>query len=122
MPVKEKELEKVYYGIGEVAEMLKVNPSLIRFWEKQFPGITPTKNKKGDRLFTKKEIEKLKEIHKLVKDKGFKLAGAKKQLRSKEQLPENTLTGNIPVSSTVSEAIVCLTEARRKLLELKDSL
>lgn len=122
MPVKEKELEKVYFGIGEVAEMLKVNPSLIRFWEKQFPGITPTKNKKGDRLFTKKEIEKLKEIHKLVKDKGFKLAGAKKQLRTKENLAEVLVADKEVLSSSVPEAIAFLTEARRKLLELKESL
>lgn len=117
MPVKDKELEKVYFGIGEVAQMLNVNPSLIRFWEKQFPGITPTKNKKGDRLFTKKEIEKLKEIHKLVKDKGFKLSGAKKQLRSKENVvvePESSL--NLEKAKTI------LLNARKKLLELKASL
>jgi DNA-binding transcriptional MerR regulator len=117
MPVKDKELEKVYFGIGEVAQMLNVNPSLIRFWEKQFPGITPTKNKKGDRLFTKKEIEKLKEIHKLVKDKGFKLAGAKKQLRSKEVIPTELYS-----SLDLDKAKAILLAARKKLLDLKASL
>ena len=117
MPVKEKELEKVYFGIGEVAQMLQVNASLIRFWEKQFPGITPLKNKKGDRLFTKKEIEKLKEIHKLVKDKGFKLSGAKKQLRTKElkETPSN-------FEESIELAKVKLHNAKKKLLDLKKML
>ncbi len=83
MAWKEKEIEKLYYGIGEVAEMLNVNASLIRYWEKEFDTLNPKKNSKGDRLFTKDDIEKLKIIYHLVRDKGYTLEGAKLQLKSK---------------------------------------
>ncbi|MFN8323054.1 MAG: MerR family transcriptional regulator [Chitinophagales bacterium] len=83
MAWKEKEIEKLYYSIGEVAEMLHVNASLIRYWEKEFDTLNPKKNSKGDRLFTKDDIEKLKIIYHLVRDKGYTLEGAKLQLKSK---------------------------------------
>lgn len=83
MPYKEKEIEKLYYSIGEVAEMLKVNASLLRYWEKEFDILKPKKNTKGDRFFTKEDIEKIKLIHHLVREKGFTLEGAKVQLKSK---------------------------------------
>ena len=68
MPYKEKKIEKLYYSIGEVAEILQVNTSLIRFWEKNFTIIKPHKNKKGNRYFTKEDIENLKLIYHLVKE------------------------------------------------------
>ena len=81
MPYKEKEIEKIYYPIGEVAEMFNVNTSLIRFWEKEFDIIKPKKNKKGNRLFTKEDIENFKKIFILVKQQGFTLEGAKQKLK-----------------------------------------
>jgi DNA-binding transcriptional MerR regulator len=83
MPYKPKEIEKLYYSIGEVADMFGVNTSLIRFWEKEFDIITPQKNKKGNRLFTKKDIENFQKIFELVKERGFTLNGAKDQLKKK---------------------------------------
>lgn len=83
MPVlEEKETEKLFYSIGEVADMFDVNTSLIRFWEKEFDVITPSKNKKGNRLFTKKDIENFKLIYHLVKEKGYTLQGAKDKLKT----------------------------------------
>ncbi|MBD3637327.1 MAG: MerR family transcriptional regulator [Crocinitomicaceae bacterium] len=73
---------KLYYSIGEVADMFEVNTSLIRFWEKEFKSIKPKKNKKGNRLFTEKDIEAIKEIYHLVKEKGYTLDGAKSELKS----------------------------------------
>ena len=58
---------KIYYSIGEVAEMFDVNTSLIRFWEKKFDIIKPNKNKKGNRMFTPKDVDNLKLIYHLVK-------------------------------------------------------
>ncbi|MDD3875001.1 MAG: MerR family transcriptional regulator [Bacteroidales bacterium] len=84
MPYKERKVEKEYYAIGEVAEMFKVNTSLIRFWEKEFDVLKPHKNKKGNRLFTKKDIDNLFLIHHLVKEKGFTLQGAKDVLKTKK--------------------------------------
>ena len=76
------ESTKLYYSIGEVAEMFDVNASLIRFWEKEFSLIKPKKNKKGNRLFTNKDIENLRNIYTLVKEQGYTLDGAKIQLKS----------------------------------------
>ncbi|MFN8286327.1 MAG: MerR family transcriptional regulator [Chitinophagales bacterium] len=83
MSYKEKEIEKLYFSIGEVAEMLSVNTSLLRYWEKEFDILRPKKNAKGDRFFTKADIENIKLIHHLVKDKGYTLDGAKQQLKLK---------------------------------------
>lgn len=83
MAWKDKEIEKLYYAIGEVAEMLGENASLIRYWENQFDILKPKKNAKGDRLFTKADIEILKIIHHLVRQKGYTLEGAKTQLKAR---------------------------------------
>ena len=74
-------IEKKYFSIGEVAEMLNVNPSLIRFWESEFDNLAPRKNKKGNRIYTEKDIETLKTIYYLVKERGFTLKGAKDKLK-----------------------------------------
>jgi len=81
MPLGKKPIKKIYYSIGEVAEMFDVNKSLIRFWEKEFTIIKPKKNRKGNRYFTDKDIENFKIIFHLVKERGFTLQGAKKKLR-----------------------------------------
>lgn len=91
MAWKEKEIEKLYFSIGEVAESLNVNTSLIRYWEKEFDILKPRKNAKGDRFFTKADIEKLKIIYHLVREKGFTLEGAKAHLKSKFSGEENNL-------------------------------
>ena len=85
MAYKEKEIEKIYYSIGEVAEQFNVAPSLIRFWESEFELIQPKKNRKGNRQFTKEDIENVRTIYHLVKQKGFTLQGAKEMLRNDTQ-------------------------------------
>jgi DNA-binding transcriptional MerR regulator len=72
--------EKLYYTIGEVSEMFGVNPSLIRFWEKEFSVIRPQKNKKGNRIFTAKDIDDIRLIYNLVKEKGYTIQGAREHL------------------------------------------
>ena len=67
--------------MGEVAEMFDVNPSLLRYWEKNFSILKPQKNKKGNRLFTAKDIENLKIIYHLVRERGMTIEGAKRQLK-----------------------------------------
>ncbi len=79
--ISEKQLTKLYYTIGEVATMFSVNTSLIRFWEKEFSIIQPKKNKKGNRLFTPKDIINFNKIYNLVKEQGFTLEGAKNALK-----------------------------------------
>ena len=85
MPLKEGPVEKLYFTIGEVAAEMGVNTSLIRYWEKEIGGLKPRRTNRGDRLFERKDIEQLKKIQHLVKEKGFTLNGAKEQLRKKEQ-------------------------------------
>ena len=82
MPYKEKVIEKKYFAIGEVAEMFDVAPSLIRFWEGEFDIISPKKNRKGNRQFTKEDIENVRLIYHLVTENGFTLQGAKDMLKN----------------------------------------
>ena len=78
---KEKEIEKLFYPIGDVAKMFDVSVSSIRYWEKEFDILKPKKNKKGNRMFTKKDVDNLRIIYHLTKERGFTLEGAKKKLR-----------------------------------------
>ncbi|XOD67824.1 MAG: MerR family transcriptional regulator [Flavobacteriales bacterium Tduv] len=80
--------DKLYYSIGEVADAFHVNASLIRFWEKEFDILTPKKNKKGNRLFLKRDIEHLKLIYHLVKERGYTLEGARQALQANDRLVE----------------------------------
>ena len=82
--------EKLYYNIGEVAKAFDVKTSLIRFWEGEFDSIKPKKNAKGNRKFTKKDIEALELIYFLVKEKGYTLEGAKQHLKHKTPLELST--------------------------------
>lgn len=77
-------LDKLYYTIGEVAEMFDVSRSLLRYWENEFSFLAPRKNKKGDRLFTKENIQQIQIIYNLVKIRGFTLEGAKQELKKEK--------------------------------------
>ena len=88
------EIEKLYFSIGEVAEMFEVNTSLIRFWEKEIPQLHPKKNGRGNRVYSKKDLELFRKIHHLVKEKGFTLAGAKNALRDKTEVDANEILLN----------------------------
>ena len=81
MKSADNQSEKLYYTTGEVSEMLDVSQSLLRFWEKEFDEIRPRRNKKGNRLFTAQDVKTLKKIYHLVKEKGLKIAAAKRQLK-----------------------------------------
>ena len=87
-------LTKMYYSIGELSKMLNVNASLLRFWEKEFSLKVSKRNKKGNRLYSVKEIEIINRIYHLVKVNGYTLDGAKKALKSKSddfQIDESQL-------------------------------
>jgi DNA-binding transcriptional MerR regulator len=78
-------VKKIYYSMGEVAEMFDVNQSLIRHWESKFDCLKPHKNAKGNRMFTEADVERLKQIYHLVKERGMTLKGAAKVLRQSSQ-------------------------------------
>ena len=81
MALNNKPTEKLFYKISEVAEIFSVNISAVRFWEKEFDILKPKKNKKGNRLFTPKDIKNIQIIYHLLKERGFTVEGAKKKLR-----------------------------------------
>ena len=102
--------DKLYYSIGEVAKAFDVNTSLIRYWEQEFPIIKKKKNKKGNRYFTPSDIENLKIIYHLVKEKGYTLDGARV-----------ALTTNTKIAETIT-IIDRLEFIKAELLKLKNSL
>ena len=103
--------DKRYYKIGEVAKAFGVNTSLIRFWENEFDVLKPKKNKKGNRLFTPEDLEHLKMIYFLVKERGFTLEGAKKKLREN---PNEIFSKH--------KIIMRLEEIKSELVDIKNQL
>tara|TARA_Y100000589_G_scaffold286869_1_gene287258 strand:+ start:385 stop:720 length:336 start_codon:yes stop_codon:yes gene_type:complete len=81
MPLNNNPPEKLFFKISEVAQMFNINISAVRFWEKEFDILKPKKNKKGNRLFTQKDIKNIKIIYHLLKERGFTVEGAKKKLK-----------------------------------------
>ncbi|MDX2301228.1 MAG: MerR family transcriptional regulator [Microscillaceae bacterium] len=111
MNTDSQEIEKKYFSISEVANMFQVKPSLIRFWESEFDMLHPAKNKKGERRFTQRDIEDLRLIYHLVKEKGFTLEGAKEHLRLEAQSTREKLA-----------LIHTLSELKELLVYLRDTI
>ena len=111
MPYKEKKIEKLYYQIGEVAEIIGVPVSTVRFWENEFDILRPLKNKKGNRMFTADDLNNLKIIHHLLKEEGMTLSGVKKKMSSKREETEYRFR--------INES---LQKIRTILLDLRDSI
>ncbi len=76
---------KLYYTIGEVAKMLNISKSVIRYWENEFSFIKPHRNSRGERKFTQEAIGELRIVHHLIKEKGFTISGAKKELEHNKE-------------------------------------
>ena len=111
MVLRTKPIGKLYYRIGEVADMFKVNTSLVRFYEKEFDIIKPHRNAKGNRLFTQNDVDHFHTIFHLIKEKGYTLQGAKDYLRSnKAEVKEN------------QKVIDSLERLKQFLLEVKEQL
>lgn len=111
VPYKEPKIEKVFYSIGEVAEMFQVNASLIRFWDKEFTTLKPTKNKKGNRLFTPQDLEHFRLIYHLVKEKGMTIKGARQLLQNNKEGATRTF-----------EAVKKLLDIKAQLVALRDEM
>ena len=105
-------MEKYLYTIGEVAEILGESTSLVRFWANEFPKfIKPQRNAKGNRLFTKEDVETFKHIHLLVKVEGLTLEGAAKRLKGEKKDVINK-----------AKVLESLKNIRQQLEEIKDTL
>lgn len=102
---------KLFYSISEVAQMFGVNESLLRYWEKEFPQITPKKGSRGIRQYRKEDVETIRLIYHLVKEKGMTLPGARQKLKDNKE----TTVRNF-------EIINRLKEIREELLAMKNAL
>ncbi|MDR2362757.1 MAG: MerR family transcriptional regulator [Prevotellaceae bacterium] len=112
MAYKEPNIEKVYYTIGEIAELLGESTSLVRFWSNKMDDIIhPAKNRKGNRLFTPHDVETLKILHRLTKEQGMTLEGAHKRIKE-----------NKPGENHNLEIIESLKAIKQELLEVKELL
>ena len=101
---------KKYYAIGEVAQLLNVSTSLIRFWEKKFPTLQPKKTKQGARRYTQADIAQLRKVYHLVKVQGYTLQGAREAMQYKGKLRSD------------AALLHTLKSLRNFLLSLKESL
>lgn len=105
-------MEKLYYSISEVARELGENTSLIRYWSNSFPRyIKPYRNAKGNRMFTREDIDTLKQIHFLVKTKGLTLEGAEKQMQEDRSSVDRS-----------ARTLESLRRIRRQLVDVKEML
>jgi len=111
MPYKEHEISKMYYTMGEVAAIFDVNQSLIRFYEKEFDVLQPKKNKKGNRYFTPEDIEHLRIIFHLIREKGYTINGAREHLKK-----------NIDDTRDNQRVIDSLESIKKFLLEVREQL
>ena len=102
---------KLYYSISEVAKMFDVNESLLRYWEKEFPIISPKKAGGNIRQYRKEDIENIRLIYHLVKEKGMTLQGAKQRLKANKERTIQT-----------AEVVNRLKEIREELVKLRNSL
>jgi DNA-binding transcriptional MerR regulator len=109
--MNEKPTPKVYYSIGQVADMFGVKPTLIRYWEKQFDEIKPIKNKKGDRQFSPADVDTFHLIYYLVKENGMTLKGTRARLKVRREETER-----------VFEIVKRLKEIKKTLLAIRDEL
>lgn len=111
MPYKEKDIERKYYSIGEVADMFKVATSLIRYWEGEFDIIRPKKDKKGNRRFTKEDIANIQLIYHLVKEKGYTLQGAQEIIKK-----------DLHLATDRAQMVEKLKQIKSFLVEIRDNL
>lgn len=91
MPLKKNKQLKLYYSISEVAAMFNVSETLLRYWETEFPMIIPKKSKSNIRQYKKEDIEKIRLVYSLVKERGMTLAGAKQVLRKNAEGTQKTV-------------------------------
>lgn len=108
MPVKKDKQLKLYYSISEVAKMFNVSETLLRYWETEFPMLSPKKSRTNIRQYKKEDIEKIRLVYSLVKERGMTLAGAKQALRKNSEGTQKTV-----------EVINRLKEIREELLSIK---
>ena len=113
MALKQQKVEKLYFSIGEVAQQFGLNESTLRFWEKEFDEISPRKTKKGTRYYRQEDIEQIRLIYHLVKERGMTLSGARRKLKEKRETTVRILEISDRLQG-VRAALVSMIEALNK--------
>ena len=90
--------DRLYFKIGDVARLLKIEPYVLRFWESQFPQLKPNKSGTGQRLYRKRDVEIAVEIKRLVYGEGYTLSGARQVLGQQQRRPDVPVAQRAPVS------------------------
>lgn len=102
---------KLYYSISELSKHFDVAPSLLRYWESEFPSIKPTRNSKGTRFYTKRDIDEIARIYLLVKEKGYTLQGAKDKIKADKQ----KINANVEVINKLESIRSFLTKLKEQI-------
>jgi DNA-binding transcriptional MerR regulator len=114
---------KLYYRIGEVAELVGVEPHVLRYWEREFRSIRPTKSAKGQRVYSRRDVENLLRVRELLYSEGFTIAGAKKKLQrgDPEAREEDDGAEVVEASRTREQLVAIRTDIEAFLEELGPS-
>ena len=107
----DEEVKKAFYTMGDVCAMFNVAPSLIRFWHSEFDEIKPHTNKKGNRIFRQQDVDTLKLIYHLLKERGFTIQGAKDYMREQR----STAQKNFEVKESLKKFRNFLVELKKEL-------
>ena len=110
---------KLYYRIGEVSEIVGVEPHVLRYWETEFRSIRPQKSRKGQRIYSRRDVDKLLKVKDLLYSHGFTIAGARKRLREGGAEPQQAAAAVVPeVKRPGAQLRVALGEIRRDIVAL----
>ncbi len=110
MPISPPAPLKLYYRIGEVAEIVGVETHVLRYWETEFRSIRPQKSRSGQRVYSRKDVEKLVRVRDLLYTQGFTIAGARKKLQQLGQEPTPTGDANLVAVREIRESLLHLRE------------
>lgn len=120
--MQSRELVKLYYRIGEVSDIVGVQPHVLRYWETEFRSIRPQKSSKGQRVYSRRDVEKLLRVKDLLKNQGFTIAGARKRLSEPAPAPAESAPPEPASTADAPETEAGAKSMRRALLSLRHDL
>ncbi|MCS6886409.1 MAG: MerR family transcriptional regulator [Acidobacteriota bacterium] len=116
--------DKLFFKIGEVCELLQVQPHVLRYWESEFPALSPQKSRSGQRAYRRKDVEIAMRIKQLLYEEGFTIAGAKRKLQAESRATKLKVVPPDAVEErTAPVRVLQLTDRQRKaLMQIKTDL
>jgi DNA-binding transcriptional MerR regulator len=115
--MQSRELVKLYYRIGEVSDIVGVQPHVLRYWETEFRSIRPQKSSKGQRVYSRRDVEKLLRVKDLLKNQGFTIAGARKRLSEPAPEPEPEPTESESGAKNMRKVLLGLRQDLMRMLD-----